>query len=156
MSYLERHPNWQVRVSDMIREAHEKEFIWGLHDCVLFGSDALEAVFEESPLAYLRGSYHSAIGAKSVLTVEGCEEAVELFDRHCGERKPLVYARPGDIVAASPEKALYGVEGSDIFGPALGVCVGTRTFFLARYGVLELPTLQLTGHCYHGIYRQGS
>ena len=151
---MNRHANWQERLSDLIRARTGKEFAWGAGDCTQFAFDAIKAVTDQDPLAEVRTRYKTAAGAVKTLRKLGAQTCEELIARYCGERKTIAFARKGDVVVVdNPEAIGLDVEhGAEAFGPIIGVCYGQFSYFTAPYGLVRVETLRCDG-CYHVLIR---
>lgn len=150
---MNRHDNWQERLSNLIRERVSTSFEFGKFDCTQFAFQAIEASIEEDYSVPYAGKYTTAKGALKMLRkVHKVNQPIELMDLLLGERLPIAFARKGDIVAVDAGKVGLEVPANiDVFGPVLGVCYGVNSFFVGQYGLIETTTLLLdtTHHVIH-------
>lgn len=142
---MNRLDNWQQHLSDLIRERQDTPFSFGAFDCTLFAMQAINAVIGVDYSGPYAGKYNTAKGALKLLRKVGnVKTPIELMDTFLGERKPIAFARKGDIVAVDAGKAGFNVPNDiDIFGPVIGVCYGELSFFVGEQGLITLPTLDL-------------
>ena len=147
---MNRHDNWQERLSNVIRARREVPFAWGTADCTQFAFDAVKAVIGEDMGKPYRGNYTTAAGALKILQkVGGVKKPAELFAAKFGKRKAIAFARKGDVVTCTPRQiGLSAQQGAGAFGPVIGVCYGHLSYFVAEQGLIELETLTCSG-CYH-------
>lgn len=131
-----RAENWPKRLDDAVREAAEKPFAWGEHDCCLMAADIIYAITAEDPAADLRGTYSTQEEAAAIILAAG--GLSKLANDRCAARgwmrtKPAL-ARRGDLVMLiQPETE----------GPALGICLGRDAVFPKVGGGLGyIPTLK--------------
>lgn len=109
-----KHPDWQIRLINVIKAAEERPFLWGKHDCCLFAADCAQAMCGEDFAASLRGTYDTANGAKRVLLTSG-GSLEKVIARHLDE-VPVKLAQRGDIaVVMSGGNRCAGV----VFGGAV-------------------------------------
>jgi hypothetical protein len=153
---LNRLDNWQANLRDVIRARKEADFGWGRNDCTQFALDAIQAVVGVDHGEGNRDRYTTPRGALKMLKkgygVDTCEGLIAKF---YGERKPIAFARKGDIVVAD-DPASVGLDvpgGSEVFGPLVGVCYGHLSFFVGSYGLVWVETLACSG-CYHILKRE--
>ncbi len=84
-------------LTEFIRAAMRREFVWGKRDCILFCTDWVWAVTGTDPAARWRGTYHSEAEAQAIIDGFGGLAAL------CDEG----YA--GALERCDPEDALVGV-----------------------------------------------
>ena len=65
-----RHPQWTTRLPETLKNAINRPFVWGEHDCCLFASDCVIAVCNFDPAERIRGRYKTKTGAFRVLQKE--------------------------------------------------------------------------------------
>lgn len=119
-----RRQDWPERLARYLSESEKKSFEWGVHDCALFVSGALQAMTDEDPAAPYRGSYRSARGALSILrALSGTEVLDSLPGRFLPSLPVSESAQRGDICAV---RLTRSPEGEDGFDAALGVCIGAK------------------------------
>jgi hypothetical protein len=154
---MNRHDDWQNRLSNLIRERQNTPFEFGTFDCTLWAMEGIKAVIDIDYSGPYAGNYNSAKGALKILQKVGnVKQPIELIDNYLGERKPIAFARKGDIVAVDAGKAGLSVPSSiDVFGPVLGVCYGDISFFVGEHGLISWPTIEL-GSAHHVIFNQSS
>lgn len=112
-----KHPDWQKRLTDMIRAAEKRPFLWGQHDCCLFAADCVQAMCGEDFASSLRGTYDSANGAKRVLLTNGgtLEKVLACYL----DEVPVKLAQRGDIavVLSAGSRCAGVVFGGAVFVP---------------------------------------
>ncbi|WP_254701325.1 DUF6950 family protein [Proteus mirabilis] len=91
-----RHPQWTTRLPETLKNAINRPFVWGEHDCCLFASDCVIAVCNFDPCERIRGRYKTKTGAFRVLQTEfgTLDGAVSRFF----DEIPINEAGRGDIV----------------------------------------------------------
>lgn len=90
-----KHPDWQRRLTEVIRAAEKRPFLWGEHDCCLFAADCAEAMTGENFAAGWRGTYDSGNGAKKAL-LRGGGSLEKVLAKYLDE-VPVKLAQRGDI-----------------------------------------------------------
>lgn len=139
--------NWQTDLTNLINEKRETPFELGEFDCSLWSMLAICAVSGLDLYSKYYGKYKSQKGALNILAkVDGVGSPLELFEKHLGEEKPVVFARKGDIVILREKLEGLDIPTSfDVFGPVPGVCYGQRSIFVGETGSIEVETSQLGG-----------
>lgn len=112
-----KHPDWQIRLINVIRAAEERPFLWGKHDCCLFAADCAQAMCDVDFAASLRGTYSTASGAKRVLLTSG-GSLEKVLARYLDE-VPIKLAQRGDIavVMSAGNRCAGVVFGGAVFVP---------------------------------------
>jgi hypothetical protein len=112
-----KHPEWQIRLINVIRAAEERPFLWGQHDCCLFAAECVQAMCGEDFAAGLRGTYSTANGAKRVLLTNG-GSLEKVLAQHLDE-VPVKLAQRGDIavVLSAGNRCAGVVFGGAVFVP---------------------------------------
>ena len=116
---------------DIARQHCEEQccFEWGKNDCVLWVCDYLKKIHGVDYAIDFRGKYNSQLGARRIMRAMGHDSAETLVDEYF-PRKAIQYAKRGDLVL-SPNKAM-------------GICLGSWSYFLGTGGVVKLTTLTCT------------
>ena len=116
---MERTQGWEQRLNAMMMAAINTPHEWGVHDCVTFAADAVEAMTGVDPIADLRGEWAGPLSARRLLTDEGVDTIGDMAAKRLPEI-PVSMARRGDIVFCdSDEGGFLGVmQGRSIVGPA--------------------------------------
>ena len=108
-----RADGWEARLVQLVKRARVEPFHSRRWNCARFAHAAREAIAGRQ-LPFERGGRGS----------------LEMRVDRILARVPAAYACRGDVVLA------------DVPLPALGVCLGARSAFLGRDGLVEIPTLQ--------------
>jgi len=147
---MTRLDNWQTNLSELLKSRMAEPFHIERFNCLMWGFEAVQAVTGVDHYAPFRGKFKTAKGAAKVLRQVGqAETSVELLERLFGEKKPLAFARRGDIVAA--DVATLGLSlpsDVELFGPAIGVAYGLNSYFLGENGLVPVETLKLGPESY--------
>lgn len=126
---MARHPDWQLRLMQVLAEAARRPFQPGQHDCALFTAACVQAMTGQDIAAGWRGRYRTLRGGRIVLRRAGYADHVALAAAHFPEI-PVARANPGDIAAVpTPD------------GPALGIVQGEAIYLLAPDGLGASPLL---------------
>jgi hypothetical protein len=96
---MNRHPQWDQRLVELVNKRGFMSHDWGQHDCLLWPAAAVEAVTGEDFGAAHRGKYMSFASAYSYLKKLGFESAEQLLDS-LFDVKPAAFAQRGDLVMA--------------------------------------------------------
>lgn len=121
-----RLPDWMTRLSDLVVSRMHMPFAWGAHDCCLWAADTVRAVTGVDPMADLRGSYDSEIGAARVLVRLGRNLGQIVGDR-LGCETLVTLAQPGDVglaIQADGMPALVSNVGAHWLGAGVQGLVG--------------------------------
>jgi len=119
-----RRNDWQLQLSDFVKERTAMPFIWGQNDCCLFVADAILAMTDCDPAAPVRG-YDSALGAHRL--IEGAGGLRHLTSQLLGEPVSPLMAAVGDVV-------LLENEGREL----LAICNGTSAIGTGERGMAVL------------------
>lgn len=93
---MRRRPDWKLRLMRWLDEQRRAGFAYGLNDCAMFASGAIEAMTGEDPAASWRGTYGSRDEAEAVLADHGGLAA--LVTALIGPPRPeAAAARQGDV-----------------------------------------------------------
>jgi hypothetical protein len=126
----ERLPDWEARLSALVRERMREPFRWGSHDCALWGADVVHALTGADFGDPFRGKYSDAEGAALALRQYGAGTIVRTFDKHL-HRTPFAQAKRGDLVKLG--KSDVAPMG------AIGVCMGGFGLFVSDMGLERRP-----------------
>jgi hypothetical protein len=119
---------WASRFAALVESARVRPFEWGVHDCCLWGSDAVQALTDVDPGAKWRGTYDSALGAARLLTSLGGIEAVAAM---AGPEIPVLCASMGDAAVVD--------AGASDGSLSIGVCGGDHWLVVGESGLLRFP-----------------
>lgn len=147
---MNRHADWQSRLSEAVAKDRFGPFVWGETDCTQRAFDAISAVIDVDYGALYRGNYSDAKGALRILRkVDKVKTPAELMAKWFGETKPIAFARKGDIVTCDPAAVGFDLQdGTAAFGPPIGVCYGHWSYFTGPDGRIEIETLNCA-KCFH-------
>ena len=110
---MNRHDDWDMRLSLYIATAATHIFKWGKHDCVHFAAGAFNAVYDHNPIDILP-KYRTRLGAYRIINSinsDGLWAATDLYLKpYDMKRLPQMFAEHGDIVGA------YNHEGLEMMG----------------------------------------
>lgn len=84
-------------LSDYLRHAAAIPFVWGTHDCVLFGADWIAMQTGTDPAAEYRGRYTSSAEAAKIIGRAGGLLAVISAAMDAGGFSVTDDPRPGDV-----------------------------------------------------------
>lgn len=125
-----RRPDWEARLSALIKARREQPFKWGEADCALWGADVVAAQTGADFGEPFRGKYENAEGAALALREWGAGTLTRTFDRHLHRTLPSL-AKRGDLVKA--RKSPVSPQG------AIGVVIGGDALFVGEQGLERLP-----------------
>lgn len=126
-----RLPNWESRLVKYLSENQKTALVWGAHDCCLHAANVVALMTGEDPAAALRATYTTAAEARAVLRRDYRGSAWNVPAAHGLQPVPVTLAQRGDIVGAVSLRRRN-----------LGVCAGTRSYFVGRDGWVTIPTLE--------------
>jgi hypothetical protein len=116
---------WPEILAAQLKEARNKEFEWGKHDCCLFAANVVKAITGKDYAKDFRGKYHSEKEAEELIQAAGgLEKIVSSF---LPSIPPLTAQRGDVLMFLTP------------MGPALGVCGGDKGFFVLKKGLISIP-----------------
>jgi hypothetical protein len=115
---MQRLVDWEDRLNALIAERMFAPFVFGAHDCCLWGADAVHAQTGEDHGAAFRGKYDDADGAAAALRQFGGGTITRTFDAFL-PRRDVALLRRGDIVMIGD-----GRDGS------IGVVIGGDALFV--------------------------
>ena len=111
--------NWTTTLSDLIESRRHRPFEWGVHDCMLWPSDVVEALTGKDPSAGLRGTYSTALSAMRIVKAHGGLK--DLVTEQLGQDPvSLSHAQRGDIVMHTSNGLLCGGVNLGEFGVFVG------------------------------------
>lgn len=88
--------NWEMRLSDYVISKKREPFEYGVNDCCLFASGAVEAVTGENPIPEFIGAYDSLKTSIKALKTIGAGTLEKTMDAKFSEI-PIGYAQTGDL-----------------------------------------------------------
>jgi len=115
----------------LVAEVHlcmRRPFVWGAHDCALMAAGIVHAIAGVDHMNDLRGTYHTATGARRVLRRLGGLDAA-LTARMGAPRGDLNHAMRGDVVVIDTP-----------LGRSAGICLGSESVFPSLTGAVFHPT----------------
>ncbi len=119
--------NWTTTLSGLIESRRHRSFEWGVHDCMLWPSDVVEALTGKDPAAGLRGTYSTALSAMRIVTAHG--GLAELISTQLNlQPTSTKFAHRGDVVLFGSPERLCG-----------GVCLGDVAAFVDVEGLKFTP-----------------
>lgn len=119
--------DWQLRFSDATREAHDKRFKWGEHDCCLWVANCVLAITGIDYAESWRGKYSDESGAYALIKKgESLTKMVTSVLKT--EAINPNYANVGDVV-------LIVTGGKE----ALAICNGASVLIPSRTRMVSLP-----------------
>lgn len=116
---LTRKKTWEELLSIYIANAHDREFVWGQHDCASFAAGAIKAVTGHDLTDLFAGQYGDLRQAAQWLKTKGYRSFQEAVTDQLGGAVHPAQAGRGDIVMRRVGN-----------GNVLGVCVGKHCWFL--------------------------
>jgi len=134
---LTRCNHWPDALSEYIERKRRAPFAWGSNDCCLFAADWILMATGCDLAASFRGQYSSALGAMRMLRPFGNAVGIAVSDARLSE-VDNTKAQRGDIVSKHTLK-----------GPALGICLGSVSAFVARDGLSFVPTIGQETRCWN-------
>ena len=99
-------------------KASRKPFVWGKHDCALFGAGWVQLQTGKDPARGLRGRYSTAAGAFKHLRKLGYDNIGDLVADQGLEEIMPAFAQFGDLAVLEGDGeigALGGVQGEGIY-----------------------------------------
>ena len=121
---MKRLVDWPARLAALVSDAHERAFVWGVHDCCLWASDAVIAVTGHDPAADLRGRYSSASQAYRILAPLGGLRGVA---QRAGPQIAPGLAAAGDVgIVRVGLRPVLAVNVGEVW-----MCAATRGLFAA-------------------------
>ena len=123
-----RYDDWPTKLVESLKEAKNKPFVWGEHDCCLFAADIVKAMTGDDLAAGYRGKYSTAKEAiKLIKKISNDGTVAGIVDLHF-KRVPVSFAKRGDIVSVQTNH-----------GEAIGVCAGGGAHFVIESGTIIYP-----------------
>ena len=116
-------PGWRARLTNFLRENHQRPFEAGRWDCAIWAAGAVEAMTGEDLMRGFRG-YRTIAEGKRKLQAKGFEDHVAYVAAHLPEVPPA-FAQPGDVAV--------------IEGQSLGIVQGANVYFFGVNGFGVLP-----------------
>lgn len=126
-----RKVGWEVLLDAYLRDVAEKEFAYGICDCVIFASDAVKIMTGIDPMLEGRDRYDDLkVGAALIAKHRGGYFGIMdfYFERHKNVRK----AQRGDVVVRN-------IDGH----PAFGIVWNGKAFFKGiERGLVSFPVVE--------------
>jgi len=130
---MRRIAGWESALFDATRAAMPRAYEWGVHDCVTFAADCVEAMTGSDPIADLRGHWRGPVSARRIMTEEGADTLGDLAAQRLPEIAPSL-AQRGDIVLCKGD--------GDSDEEFLAVCQGHTAVGPAANGLIHVPMAQ--------------
>lgn len=119
--------NYIELLSDYMRQAQNKSFEWGVHDCATFAAGAIEVMTGDR------------IEFEDLRTVSFAEEVIIALRRQSlRDRVTMILGQSIHVGLASRGDIMLEEESTR---EALGVCFGEFSFFLAPEGLIPKATV---------------
>lgn len=122
---MKRLDDWRERLERTIESAKEKQGAFGIHDCMMFPANCVEAITGHN-YAEQFGKYESAISAARLMHQYGGIQG--LVTHALGEAIPPNWAQEGDVI-------MVHVGGRETGG----ICVGNNCILVDERGVFAVP-----------------
>lgn len=135
---LERLPDWEVRIGELLAEAGARPFAWGKWDCAHFAGAVVMALTGADVVPPAR--YSSAAGAARWLARRGHADVLALADSVLGPRCAPLMARRGDIVSDGQRLGMMWTAGAPV---ALFVGGAAEDAGRAEVGLVTVPASAL-------------
>lgn len=124
--------NWLPNLQVLVEESRNKSFVYGQHDCCLFGADVVLAQTGIDLAADYRGKYKTLAGGIKLLKKAGYADQIDFLEKHL-EEIPTAFASVGDIGVVS-------FEGMD----SVCVVIGAFAAAITETGLINVDTTNLT------------
>lgn len=120
---MERISTWDAALSDYIASKRDVPFEYGVNDCCVFATGAVEAITGEDKFAEFRGKYDSLKGSIRALKEIGEGDLESTFDARFPVI-PIASAQRGDLV---------------LLDDSVGVVAGRFAWFVSDDGLERVP-----------------
>ena len=124
-----RKDNWPTILDAEIDKARNLAFSWGVHDCSLWVGRVLRAISDFDDVKLFEGAYSDETGAKALLR-QKCGGGIVKYLNGRLKAIPILTAGRGDVVY-------------DSASGAIGICMGSTSFFVTTVGITTLKTADL-------------
>lgn len=91
---MDRKPNWEYELIRYIQRTKSVPFKVGVHDCVMFATDCIQAMTGEDLAEDIRGKYSTPIGAVKLCKKLGYSDVSEAIS---GRLPETSVPQPGDV-----------------------------------------------------------
>lgn len=125
-----RLPGWEASLAEYLRLARKWRFAWGAHDCCMHAAAVVKLQCGRDLAAAIRWTYRDAAGARAMLRKNYGGAVWRVPEAHGLQPVEVRRAQRGNIVGAP-----IGHRR------ALGVCFGTKSYFVGATGLVALATL---------------
>lgn len=134
---MKRREDWPERLTEHVIESSLRPFLWGVHDCCMFPSDAILRMTDVDIATDFRGTYTDAEGALRALkrfAGGGLKEAMARLSRDYDLRPvaPLK-AQRGDLCRLDAAD----FDADPRFGGLLAICSGEVVTFACERGLIH-------------------
>lgn len=127
---MTRVQGWEKALFNLTVERHARAHEWGVHDCALFAADCVRVMTGADPMADIRGTYTTRIGAARAIKKLGVDTLAEAVTLQLPSIVPSM-AQRGDVVLCN---------GSD--GEFLAIVQGITAVGPSRRGLIHVPVSQ--------------
>jgi hypothetical protein len=134
-----RHPQWEQRLHEYIRDNIERGHAWGWHDCLLHVAAATEAVTGHDPALGHKGEYDSRAKAYRYLRQKFKVDSPEQLLDMLFAQKLVGFAQRGDIVLCHLDGVELDEGGEPVPGDVPGVCLGSFAMVVGEEGMIRIP-----------------
>lgn len=128
MTPSKKHPGWRHRLTNFLRENHQRPFEPGVWDCAIWAAGAVEAMTGEDHLRGFRG-YRTIAEGKRKLQAKGFDDHVAYVASLLPE-VPAAFAQAGDL-AVIEGQSLCIVQGHLVY------MFGVNGFGVRPFTVIE-------------------
>lgn len=142
---MRRRQDWPERLNNYLAEIRRQEFAWGSLDCCLLAANIVNAMTDEDPGWWFRGTYSNALGAVKQLRIFSGGGVVETMEKMAATygwpEISVLRAQRGDpmlITGVVPETAGTALD------LAIGVCIGHRAVVMSDKGLAAVPIKRAT------------
>lgn len=127
-----RFEDWEKRFVDIGIERSVSVHEWGVHDCVIFGADAVLAMTGDDVASDVRGQYDGPISAARIIKKNGFDSLGDMIAARLPEID-VALAQRGDAVLCDGEDGEFVaiVNGHTCVGPS-------------RFGLVHVPIKSAT------------
>lgn len=131
---MNRYPDWEIRLYNLLNKRAKQSFQWGKHDCALFACDCILAMTGDDAAAWFRGKYRGCHGARRIIRKftkgYGLESLTDTITRqHHFYEVPVAKAQRGDLLLLdSPLGPTLGIVSLDGFRAYAASLQGLDTF----------------------------
>ena len=127
-----------MTLTEYLRDAAARPFVWGQCDCCLFAADWVQAKTGIDPASAMRGEYHSELGAREIIQSAGSLR--ELVGHNLNAE--------GFFEAHVPQEGDIGLLRLPIHGETVGIRTSIgRWAFKTKRGIFSAAVPDLIAAC---------